>query len=59
MNYVRIKDPATGHHLTVTEGQYEMFGGILLKRPALDSAGRPLPPKYNTSRARARKGIIK
>lgn len=48
--YVRIKDPATGHHLTVTRDQYEAFGGELLKQDATDPHGRPLPPKYYRSR---------
>ena len=46
--WVRVKDPATGHHLTVTQRQAEMFGGVVLKdHAAVDELGRPLPPKYN------------
>ena len=46
--YVRVKDPATGHHLTVTEAQNDAFGGQVLKdHEAVDRFGRPLPPKYN------------
>lgn len=46
--YLRIRDPDTGHHLTVTREQFEAFGGVILNRPALDSVGNPLPPKYNS-----------
>ena len=46
--YVRVKDPATGHHMTVTARQAAQFGGQVLKdHAAVDEMGRPLPPKYN------------
>lgn len=48
--YVRVKDPTTGHHMTVTQTQADVFGGQVLKdHDAVDPFGRPLPPKYNVN----------
>lgn len=50
--YVRVKQAETGHHLSVPVGHFKSApeGAYQeLKQEAVDSAGRPLPPKYHTS----------
>lgn len=45
--YVRIKDPATQHEISVTEAWANLHDLTPMDKPAEDSSGRPLPPKYH------------
>lgn len=49
--YVRAKDNETGHHVSVLKSQYERNkeAWTLLKQPATNAGGDPLPPKYKTT----------
>lgn len=46
--WVRVRDDVTGHHITIDAAKQardpKRFG--LLKSPAVDVNGHPLPPKY-------------
>ena len=53
--FVRIKDPATGHESTVTEGYAQALSLTPLDKPAVDERGRPLPDKPKTRVAPAAK----
>lgn len=56
-DYVRVRQHKTGHELSVPRSHAEATGGyeVLEDRPAVDSAGNPLPPKYRTTVDRAAK----
>lgn len=47
--YVRVKQVETGHELSVPQGHYDAVsdGYKLLDKPAVDSAGDPLPSKHH------------
>ncbi|MCR1785303.1 hypothetical protein KVF89_22375 [Nocardioides carbamazepini] len=48
--YIRVRQIETGHQLSVPKSHAEATGGYeVLDKPAIDSAGRPLPPKYFTT----------
>lgn len=51
LDYVRVRDKETGHHLSILRSQYERESDLWqeLKQPATDSGGNPLQPKYHTS----------
>lgn len=52
MPFVRVKQKATGHELSVDSEWARRFAEaytVLDKKPATDAAGDPLPPKYMTS----------
>lgn len=45
--FVRVKQKETGHELSVPTSHAEASDGYsIVDKPAVDSAGRPLPPKY-------------
>lgn len=47
-NFVRVKDPDTGHEFTTGREAAEILGlTILADKPAVDVSGRPLPAKPN------------
>lgn len=46
--FVRVKDPDTGHEVTVTEAFATAFKLDALDKPAVDANGRPLPGKPKT-----------
>lgn len=45
--WVRVRDEATGHHITVARRKAESHGSryLVLDEPATDRNGRPLPAK--------------
>ena len=47
----RVRDKSTGHHYSVSVVDPE--GHQILKQPALDANGSPLPPKPRVSKARS------
>lgn len=48
--YIRVRQIETGHQLSVPRSHAEATGGYeVLDKPAVDSAGRPLPPKYRVT----------
>ncbi|WP_436702406.1 hypothetical protein [Nocardioides sp. BYT-33-1] len=50
--YIRVRQVETGHELSVPRSHAETTGGYeVLDELAVDSAGRPLPPKYRTGLA--------
>jgi hypothetical protein len=50
--YIRVRQIETGHQLSVPRSHAEATGGYeVLDKPAVDPAGRPLPPKYRTTLA--------
>ena len=46
--YVRVKQPETGHETTIERSAYDRNpdAWALTEKPAVDSAGRVIPPKY-------------
>ena len=48
-NWVRVKDPATGHEITVTAEQADAAGVRPLAKDAASPFGAPLEPKYHTT----------
>lgn len=45
--FIRVRQNETGHELSVPKSHAEAVGGYEeIDKPAVDSAGRPLPPKY-------------
>ena len=44
--WVRVKMADDGRHITVPADYAEVRGLRVLRRPAVDRQGRPLPPKY-------------
>jgi hypothetical protein len=55
-DYVRVKAKDTGHELTVPTSHYDANEDaytVLDNKPATDSAGDALPPKYKTTVAEA------
>lgn len=55
--YVRVKQVETGHELSVTRGHYEAVkdGYKPIDKPAIDSAGDPLPPKHHVLSSQKRR----
>jgi hypothetical protein len=51
--FVRVKDPATGHEVTVTKAYAEGYKLPVLDKDATDSNGRPLPGKPNVELPKA------
>jgi len=51
--FVRVKDPGTGHEVTVPRRVAEAEKLTVLDKPALDSNGRPLPGKPHVELAKA------
>ena len=51
MTWIRVKDKITGHHYTtaVVLPQHEV-----LDQPAVDANGKPLPPKHNINKPKAK-----
>lgn len=48
-NWVRVKDPATGHEFTATAEQADAAGVRPLSKEAASPFGAPLEPKYHTT----------
>lgn len=50
-DYVRVRDKATGHHLSVLRSQFERNESAYaeLQQDATYADGTPLPPKHKTS----------
>lgn len=47
-NWVRVRQPETGHHITISRAVFEASEGLTaLKQTAVDANGDPLPPKYH------------
>lgn len=44
--YVRVKQPETGHELSMVASAAQAAGLTPLDKPATKSDGTPLPPKY-------------
>lgn len=54
-DWVRIRQPETGHHITIPRSVFETEQGLTeLKQDAVDGNGDPLPPKYRTDKGSAR-----
>ena len=49
--WYRVRDKQTGHHYSVSTVDPDAHQ--VLKQPALDAAGYPLPPKPRVSKARS------
>lgn len=51
LEYVRVRDKDTGHHLSVLRSQFKRRRDafVELKQDATYSDGTPLPPKHKTS----------
>lgn len=49
--FIRVKDTSTGHEISIPEALFESNRGAFTKvdKPATDSVGTPLLPKYKTS----------
>lgn len=47
--WVRVKDPATGHEITISAEQAQAFGASPINKPATAPSGDPLEPKYHRS----------
>lgn len=47
--WVRVKDPDTGHEVSITAAQADAVGAKPLDKPALSPFGAPLPPKTKTT----------
>lgn len=49
IEFVRVKDKGTGHEYSLVKSAYDADPGPyqLLKKPATESDGTPLPPKHN------------
>lgn len=49
--YVRVRDKETGHHVSINKTRFDANPDLwqLLKQPATDSAGHPLPMKPKTT----------
>ncbi len=54
--FVRVKDPDTGHEVSVTETFATAFKMTPLDKPAVDANGRPLPGKPKTELPKADAG---
>lgn len=48
MEFVRVKDPTSGHEYTTSAEHAEAAGLTVLKKDAVDDFGRTLPAKINT-----------
>jgi hypothetical protein len=52
--FIRVRQIETGHELSVPKSHADATDGYeVLDKPATDSAGDPLPPKYRTTVAEA------
>ncbi len=51
--YVRVKDPDTGHEFSLPVGTFDPDTVTVLDKPATDPGGAPLPPKHKTTVAKA------
>jgi hypothetical protein len=53
--FIRVRQIETGHQLSVPKSHADAAAGgyEVLDKPAVDSAGGPLPPKYHTTIAPA------
>lgn len=53
IEYVRVRDTATGHHITVSAALAERHKSryVELKQDATDRDGRPLPPRHKIAGA--------
>lgn len=51
LSWTRVRDKETGHHLSVVTVDPERHQ--VLKQPALNARGMPLPPKPRVSKARS------
>lgn len=49
--YVRVRDKDTSHHYSIPRSRYDATPELwqLLKQPATDAGGDPLPAKHHTS----------
>jgi hypothetical protein len=48
--FIRVRQIETGHELSVPKSHADAGDGYeVLDKPAVDSAGGPLPPKYRTT----------
>ena len=46
--WVRVKDPDTGHEMTISSEQARAFGArVIESKDAAGPDGLPLPPKYH------------
>ena len=48
-DYVRVRQPETGHEVSMVASKAEVAGLTPLDKPATKSDGTPLPPKYHKS----------
>lgn len=48
--WVRVRQPETGHHITLTAEQAKAADLTPLKQDAVDANGNPLPPKYHVDK---------
>lgn len=48
VDFVRVRDPQTGHHYT-TSREAAVAPLEILDQPAVDSSGRPLPQQYHVT----------
>lgn len=49
VEFVRVVDPETGHHISVPRDRQEQFKLDILNEDAVNANGFPLPPKYKTT----------
>lgn len=54
--YVRVKDPDTGHEYTTGAQHAKNAGLTVTSKDPVDRFGRPLPAKYHTKKSGARTG---
>lgn len=50
---IRVKEKDTGHHVTIAATRFLEDAHVLLKTPAVDKAGRDVPPKYHVTKGGA------
>lgn len=54
-DWVRVRQPETGHHVTIPRGVFDATPGLVeLKSPAVDENGDPALPKYRVDKGSAR-----
>lgn len=57
--FVRVKDPDTGHEFTTTKARADRAGLRVLDKPAVDALGAPLAGKHNITPPKATKAAEK
>lgn len=48
-DFVRVKDPDTGHEISVSAEQADLVGVRPLSKAAVDAQGKPLPVKTSVT----------